>query len=186
MSDISSQPLLALIQSRGLLDDMQLDEVLQEYKRSGKPIGQILQDFSMLDSDTQLQIIADHLGTEVVSISDSDITQEVVEAIPAETARMYQCMPVALFGSTVRVVLADPLNPSTLDELGFTVSREIQLAVADPVAIEKAIQKHYGQESGSVSDILKELGADSDIARNAFGWPSQWPQGLPPRVESPD
>jgi len=39
------------------------------------------------------------------------------------------------------------------------------VVVADPAQIEKAINKHYGEESESVSDILKELGADADIAK---------------------
>ena len=54
MSDISSIPLLALIQERGLVDDLQLEEVAQEHTRSGKPVIQTLQDFGLLDLETVL------------------------------------------------------------------------------------------------------------------------------------
>ncbi|MBM3824124.1 MAG: type II secretion system protein GspE [Verrucomicrobia bacterium] len=164
MSEITSHPLLALIQSRGLIDDLQLDEVMQEHQRSGKDVGELLQDFGLMDTGTQLQIIAEHLGTEVVEVVHSEITPEVLATVPAETARMYQCLPVALYGDTVRLVLADPLNPSAIDELGFTVKYAIQQAVADPGQIQKAINKFYGQETDSIADILKELGADTDLA----------------------
>jgi type IV pilus assembly protein PilB len=166
MADISSHPLLGLIRDRALLDDMQLEEVVQEHGRSGKPVSQILQDFSLLDRDTQLQIIAEHLGTEVVPIREAEITKEVLATVPAATAKMYQCLPVAVFGSVVRLALADPLNPSILDELGFSVSKEIQVVVADPAAIEKAIERLYGAETGSesVNDILRQLGADKETA----------------------
>jgi type IV pilus assembly protein PilB len=63
------------------------------------------------------------------------------------------------------VALADPLNVSRVDELGFVVKKDIQLVVADPSQIEKAIEKYYPQEADSVADILKELGGDQDIAK---------------------
>ena len=165
MSDASSHPLLALIKERSLIDDMQLEEVTQEHSRSGKPLIQVLQDFGFLDLESILQIEADHLGTEVVRIRDSDLTEEIIKSLPSETARMYQCLPVAIFDGTVRVALADPLNPSVLDELGFVVGKEIQVVVADPAEIERAINKFYTEQSESVSDILKALGADQDIAK---------------------
>lgn len=167
MADGSSNPLLNLIRERSLLDDLQLDEVVQEHTRSGKPVGQILQDFGLMDLDTQLQIIAEHLGTEVVQIRESEITPDVLKTVPAATARMYLCLPVAVFGSVVRLALADPLNPSVIDELGFTVNKEIQVVVADPDKIQKAINNLYGGEGESVADVLKELGADTDIAKEA-------------------
>ena len=157
--------MLALLQERGLIDDMQLEEVSQELQRSGAPIIQILQDFGLLDMGTILQVLADHLHTEVVEIRDQDLSSEVISALPATAARMHQCVPVAVFDGTVRVALADPLNPSTVDELAYVTGREIQLVVADPASIEKAINKHYGNESESVSDVLKALGSDADIAK---------------------
>jgi type IV pilus assembly protein PilB len=165
MADVSSIPLLALIQERGLVDDLQLDEVVQEHTRSGKPPIQILQDFGLLDLETILQLVAEHLSTEVVELSDLDLAEDVLKTVPATAARMHQCLPVAVYGSTVRIALADPLNPAVVDELNYLTGKEVQVVVADPAQIEKAINKFYGQESESVGDILKELGADADIAK---------------------
>jgi type IV pilus assembly protein PilB len=165
MSEEISNPLLSLIKDRGLVDDLQYEEVLGEFKRSGKPAIQILQDFGVMDLDTILHVLADHLGTQVVTVNDRDITPEVVSSIPANSARMYQCMPVGLSGSTLQVALVDPLSPGRVDELGFVVKREMQLVVADPAAIQKALEKFYPEQSENVSDILKELGADAEIAR---------------------
>lgn len=165
MADLSSHPLLSLIRERGLIDDMQLEEVLAEHTRSGRPIGAILLDYGLMDSETQLQIIADHLGTEVVTIQESELTPDVIETIPAATARMYQCLPVAVFGNTVRVALMDPLNPAVIDELGFSIGKEVQLVVADPAQVDKLIQRHYAAEADGVGELLKQLGSDDEIAK---------------------
>jgi type IV pilus assembly protein PilB len=165
MSEALNNPLLQLIRERNLLDDLQLEEVLQEHGRSGKPLSQILQDFGLVDLDTQLQIQAEHLGTEVVHIRDSNLTPEILQSVPPATARMYQCLPLAVYDTTVQLALVDPLNPALVDELGFLIRKEINLVVADPNEIEKAINKFYGENTESVTDILKEIGADGEIAK---------------------
>ncbi len=168
MAEHISNPLLNLVKERGLIDDLQVDEVLQENNRNGKPVGQILNDFGILDTDSQLQIIADYLGTEVVQVQEIEITPEMLELIPATTARMYQCLPVADYGTTLRVALADPLNPGVVDELGFLVKKEIQVVVADPAQIEKLIGKLYPQKADtSFEDVLKELGIDKESGLEA-------------------
>jgi len=162
-----SNPLLDLIRSQGLLDDLQLGEVIEEHDRSGKPYSEILQDFGFLDMDTQLQLIANHLGTEVVQLNSLELTPEILSSIPADAARMYKCLPVAVYDSTVQLALCDPLNPGQIDELGYLIRKEIVQVVADPGEIERAVSKYYGDSQSSVADILKELGQDGDIAREA-------------------
>jgi type IV pilus assembly protein PilB len=167
MSESHSHPLLALIKERNLIDDLQLEEVLQEQTRTGKAIGEILHDFELVDADTQLQIIAEHLSTSVVNLEETEFTPELLATVPPSTARMYQCMPVGLYGSTLQVAVADPLNPAVLDEIGYIVGKEVQLVVANPAVIEKLISKFYGEGTESVGDILKELGSDVDLAKEA-------------------
>ena len=167
MQDYNSDPLLALIKERNLIDDLQLEEVQQEMARTGKPSGEILSDFGLVDTDTQLQIIADSLGTEVISLDSIEFTPDLLKNIPAGTPRMYQCVPVEDFGSAVRIAMANPMTPSAVDEISYIVRKEVQPVVADAKTIEKIISKYYGEDNEGVDDILKELGADSDIAKDA-------------------
>ena len=87
MADAASDPLLALIRERNLIDDLQLEEVSEEHTRTGQAIGAILNDMGFVDTYTQLQLIAEHLGTEVIEINDADLTPEVLKAIPADVAK---------------------------------------------------------------------------------------------------
>lgn len=165
MSEAHSDPLMALVKERGLIDDIQFEEVSQEQERTGKPFGEILKNFGLVDTDTQMQIVADYLGTEVVDLRSVSYTPELLKTVPSSTARMYQCVPVALFGSTLQVALGNPLNPSALDELGFIIRKDLAQVVADPAQIARVIDQQYGNETESVGDILKELGEDSEIAK---------------------
>jgi type IV pilus assembly protein PilB len=166
MADEILNPLLSLIKEQSLIDDLQFEEVVAEHKRAGTPVFQILQDFGIMDLDTILQLEANHLGAQVVSLTDMEFPQDLLKTIPANTARMYRCMPVAQADGTLQVAFEDPLNPARVDELGFIVRKEIQPVVANPVEIEKLIERFYGQDDGdNVSELLKQLGEDSEMAK---------------------
>ncbi len=166
MAEEISSPLLSLIKAQGLIDDLQYEEVTAEIKRSGTAPFQILQDFGILDLDSILQAMANHLATEVVSLRSLELPQDVLGAVPANTARTYRCIPVELNNGTLRVAFEDPLDPARVDEVAFVVKKDVQVVVANPAEIESAIEKYYGAEaSGDVAAILKELGADEEIAK---------------------
>src|SRR3954470_4707763 len=163
MAEEILNPLLALIKEQSLIDDLQFEEVVAEHKRAGTSVIQILQDFGIMDLDTILQIEANHLGVPVIALKDVQFSQELLKNIPSNTARMYRCIPVAQFDSTLQVAFEDPLNPSRVDELGYMVKKEIQPVIANPAEIEKLIDRYYGQDdSDNVTEILKQLGADAD------------------------
>jgi type IV pilus assembly protein PilB len=166
MAQEISDPLLSLIKERGMVDDLQYEEVVAEHQRNATPIIQILQDTGVMKLDDILHIMADTLGTEVVSLRDREFSPEILKTIPANVARMYKCVPVSVNNGTVHVALAEPLDPAKPDEIHFAIKRDVQVVVADPSEIEKTIDRLYGQdENENFSEILKELGSDADIAR---------------------
>jgi type IV pilus assembly protein PilB len=157
-----NNPILNLLREQGRLDDLQIEEVVQENAKSGKPVQQIIADAGYVSMPDTLRVIADHLGTEAVEISEADLTKEIIESIPAETARMYQCVPVAVYGSTVQVAFADPMNPEVVDQTAFASGKEIMPVVADPAQIMAILGKIYPDQAAGAgfADILKELGED--------------------------
>jgi len=166
MPEEISSPLLSLVREQGLIDDLQYEEVAAEIKRSGTPAIQLLQDFGIMRLEDVLHVMAENLGTEVISLRERELSPDLLKTIPANVARMYHCIHVALNNGTVQVALAEPLDPATADEIGFASKREVQVVVADPAEIEKAIERFYGQEENeNFADILKELGSDANIAR---------------------
>jgi type IV pilus assembly protein PilB len=155
--------LLTLIKEKVLLDDLQIEEVDQEQTRTGKPTSQILLDMGLMDMPTQLSVIAEQLGTEVVEPSEADIPKEAREALTGDVARTHQCIPINLYGDTLQVAFANPLNPEIVDQVAHAVGKEIMAVVADPAQILKLIDKLYAPLQDTFGDILKEMGADSDL-----------------------
>ncbi len=166
MAEEISNPLLSLIKEQGLIDDLQYEEVAAEHKRAGTPVGQILQDFGIMDLDAILETISNYMGAPVVQLKDVNFSPELLKVIPGNTARMYRCVPVGMTDSAIQVAFEDPLNPARVDEVSFIVKRDIQPAIANPADIAKTIDRFYGQDTNdSFSEILKELGSDEGIAK---------------------
>lgn len=158
----ANHPIISILRDSGLLDDLQVEGILQEHAKSAKPIQKIIADAGIVPMSDMLSAIANHLGTEVVEISEADLTKEVIESIPADAARMYQCVPVNVYGgTTVQVAFVDPLNPEAVDQVGFISKKEIMAVVADPAQILAVLNKIYPEQqsiaASDFSEILKEL-----------------------------
>lgn len=167
MPEAISNPLLALVKELGMLDDLQLEEVQEEVSRSGKPVSQVLASLELVPLDQQLDLMADHIGAEVMDLKAIEFSDELIQCVPATSARMYECIPVADWGDTIRVALADPLNLSVYDELAFLIKKEIQPVVADPAQVIDAVEKHYGAAGESMEDILDDIGKNRDLEDQA-------------------
>jgi type IV pilus assembly protein PilB len=115
-----------------------------------------------------LHVEATALGTEVVSLKDREISPDVLKLIPAKVAQMYKCLPVGFQNGMLQVALADPLDPAKSDEINFIAKRDVQIVVADPGEIQRAIERLYGQEENeSFAEILKELGDEKLVRETA-------------------
>src|ERR1041384_4593124 len=99
MAEDISDPLLSIIKEQGMIDDLQYEEVVAEHQRNATPVIQILQDTGVMKLDDILHVMASAIGSEVVALKDVDFTNDLVQAIPANVARMYHCVPVAANGS---------------------------------------------------------------------------------------
>jgi type IV pilus assembly protein PilB len=160
MFEAESSQLIEIVKRHGLVDERQLQEVTEEHARSGKSIAQVLQDFGIMDEPRLLELVAQELGTEYVDLEKTELAADVLQSIPASVARMYGAIPVRTEGNLVYVAVLDPLNPQVVDELAFVLGKDIHIVVAASDQIENALKKYFGEESQTMSELLKSLGDD--------------------------
>ena len=104
----------------------------------------------------------------VITLKDGKFQQREVQVL-----KRSETMMVLAGGVQVgeQVALADPLDPAKSDEINFIAKRDVQIVVADPGDIQRAIERQYGQEDNeSFAEILKELGDEKRVLEaNADG-----------------
>ena len=86
MEGTLTSPLLNLIAERQLADSLDLEGIQGEHNLSGESINKLLNDQGVLDMASQLELMAEYLGTDVIDVTAIDFTQELLDLIPLETA----------------------------------------------------------------------------------------------------
>src|SRR6266403_5677926 len=148
---------------QNVLQPSQADDVLNEATLNGKTIAQAMVDGGFVNECAFYQTIADALGTEYVDLKDEEIPPAVLKSIPSGLARLHRALPIGLSGKTLRVALVDPLDPRTAEDLRFALGKDVDVVVAATERIEERIKEHYGTDTSSMEEILKQLGDAGEL-----------------------
>jgi len=150
--------------NNGLMEEAQFQEIEDEHLRTGKSFFLLLVDFGVVENDSLLEIIAVHLDSYVVNLSELELEKEVVNILSPEQARAYGVIPIKLTDDgTIFLAASNPLNYQISEELNFILGKNVKLAVATEKQIEIALEKYY--PSKSLNDILSDL--EVDVSDNA-------------------
>jgi type IV pilus assembly protein PilB len=147
-----------LFVEQGLLDRSQVEDVLLEATENGKPIAEAIVNQGIVDEQGFYQTIADALGTELIDLASLEIPPEILRLIPTGLARLHGALPVGLADNAIKVALADPLDAQAVEDLRFALGRDIQVVVAPTAQIEERLRRHYGEDTSTMEEILKQLG----------------------------
>ena len=147
-----------LFVEQGLLDRSQVEDVLLEATENGKPIAEAIVNQGIVDEHGFYQTIADALGTELIDVASLEIPPEILRLIPTGLARLHGALPVGLADNAVKVALADPLDAQAVEDLRFALGRDIHIVIAPTAQIEERLRRHYGEDTSTMEEILKQLG----------------------------
>ena len=142
----------------GVLQASQAEDVLDEVELNGKTVPQAMIDGGFIDEPGFYQTIANGLGTDLIDLNERDIRPEILRLIPSGLARLHGALPVEMSGTTLRVALVDPFDLHAAEDLRFALGKDIHVVVSPADQIEDLIKQHYGTDTTSMEDVLKQLG----------------------------
>lgn len=158
-----------VIKSANLLDDAQLEELNESHLHTGKSLADAVVDSSVVERGAILDAIANFLGYDYLAELPKAVPEHVASAVRASVARMYAVVPYEVDDTSISLLAKDPFNPSIIDDLTFTLNKDITIVVCNPEKIDELINATYGEEDSSIDDILGDLGetfeeADDDLS----------------------
>jgi len=155
---MDNNQVIDLFTSRGMVDRGLAEDIRAEILNSGKVLPQILADFQIISTPDDLwAIVASELGADLIDLSRWTPPNELLALVPAGMARLHGALPVNFTAEGLQVVLVDPLNPQTVEDLRFALGKEIIVAVAPDYLVEKKINECYGGEGKAMEELLKQL-----------------------------
>jgi type IV pilus assembly protein PilB len=140
----------------------QLQRAINEINHgSGPPLSSALVLHGVIDENAIVQALKKEFGVPGVNLDEFEIAREVLKEVPSELANKHTLVPVALAGNELTVAMADPGNVYAIDELRFQNGRRIQVVVAPPSQIRKALEKYY-VTSITFEEVADQLGFDPE------------------------
>jgi type IV pilus assembly protein PilB len=146
-----------------VLESSQAEDVLSEVELNGKTVAQAMIDGGFIDEQGFYQTIANGLGTDLIDLTERDIPPEILRLIPSGLARLHGALPVEMSGTTLRVALVDPFDLHAAEDLRFALGKDIHVVVSPSDQIEDLIKQHYGTDTTSMDEVLKQLGQAGEL-----------------------
>ena len=143
----------------------QVQEGLQMQATRRLPIGQILVELGYVTDEDISQGLAAQAGMETLDLESRDFPDEVINILPAETAQAYQVFPLNYDEptNTLTVALKSADNFRAIDDLRMLMGYTVKPVIADPKQVESLINRYYGENEESLSDLISELAKDPKL-----------------------
>lgn len=133
-----------LLVKAGVISDAQLQLALQEQRRWGGKLGDILVRMQFLSEDVFVRALSKQLGMPRADLA-RPIPLEALAKVPAYVAESYEVLPLALAdeGRALVVATSDPLNVAALDALRAMLDLRLVVHVAGAGALRALISRLY-------------------------------------------
>ena len=115
-------------------------------------------------------LLAKEFNIPLISLQDLNISDEVKELLSRDDAKKNCFFPIALNNGQLELAIADPMNMDAVDDLSHVLKIPIDVRLATPDAINRAIDEHYGVDT--YKDVIGDMGSEdagSSIAGLATG-----------------
>ncbi len=160
----------------GSLTAEHLKWALDEQKKTGKRLGEMLIHLQLITEGQMAQGLASQLGVKYVELASLPIDAALTQLVPESLARRHLVMPIEIHHKKVTMAMVDPLDYQAINDLRFYTGMAIHPVIASRSDILDAIGKYYGGgisgakeisgfEKGPVEttvDVLSDL-SESDI-----------------------
>ena len=147
-----------IIKGAKLLEPAQLDELNESHLHTGKSLADAVIDSEVVERGQILAAVAEYLGYEYLATPPNKVEENIASCVRASAARMYAVVPYKVSDTSVSLLAQDPFNPAIIDDLTFTLNKDITIVVCNPEHIDSLLIATYGEEDSSIDDILGDLG----------------------------
>lgn len=148
----------------------QLEWGINEQKRTGKKIEEVLVQKGIITEEDILGVLEIQLGIPYMNLEQYDIDYNIASIIPENLARRYTVIAVGMDNKKLKVAMKDPLNMFALDDLKLGTKRDIIPIIASERGILNVINQIYTSErtKNIVSQVelqMKEKQKKQDVVK---------------------
>ncbi|HOW42568.1 MAG TPA: hypothetical protein P5110_07190 [Candidatus Omnitrophota bacterium] len=132
-----------LLIEQGIINSVQLEKALAFQVDHGGLIGEILVNHGFAKEEDIAQALTIQYGFPYLPLGSYEISQEILDVVPAQIVKQYQLVPVDKIGNNLTVGMVNPLNGKAIEDVEAATGCTVQLFVCTLSDVKNAIQKYY-------------------------------------------
>lgn len=157
-----------ILLERGLIDVDQLNSALAHQRQWGMRLGTALVAKGFIAEGMLTRVLAESLGIPMVDLSRIAVDAKALQAVPRRIAEQYDVFPISVREQAkgrrlLLLAMADPLNATAIDEIGFTTDTIVKPAIAQISSLEQAIRRYYYGEHLDVAPLAMRKKGTADL-----------------------
>jgi MSHA biogenesis protein MshE len=157
-----------LLVSQGLMTDEQLNSALEEQKRNGRKLGQVVMESGYVSEDVIAKTLAKQLKAPYVDLKSFTPQPDLIKLLPESAARRHRAIVLDVQDDLLVVGFSDPTDLTAFDEITRIVRRDILAAVVLKSQLLATIDRVY-RRTEEISGLAKELTDDMSTDIGEFG-----------------
>ena len=166
----STKRLGELLLEAGAITQAQLDDALEEQKRTGKRLAQIFIDRGLLARGEAGRWLALQQGYEYVNLTAEPIDIHIARLLPEPFIRRLMALPIRQEGKSLVVAMADPSDILAIDEISQATGLRVQPVFTTESDLEWALAQLFDDVAGKISKAASQVDAiEFGQARNGEG-----------------
>ncbi len=126
-----------------LLTAEQLESALELQRRQGGKLGEILVNQGLVKAEELAAVLSLQLNMPLIDLKRHMVEPNVLQLIPEDMARKHTLIPLDVVGNSLVVVMADPGDIRTIEDIKAQAKMRVEVALGIPSDIEQAIDLNY-------------------------------------------
>jgi hypothetical protein len=137
----------AILLESGRISQQDVDRVLDYQRTHGGFFGQAIIALGILSREEIDWALASQFDLPFIFPNPDAVDREAAMLVPADWALAHLAVPIVKAGKSLTVVVADPLDADSLEDLHARTGYEVEMALASASRIRELIRSIYGDGS---------------------------------------
>jgi len=173
------EKLVTLLTDEGLVSKSVLQAATEESKETKKPLFALLSEKNIIDDEMLTHATAQISGVPYVNLTNSMISQQVLDMLPEDVAERFMAVPLAEIQNRLAVAMVDASNVQAVDYLSSLIERPLKIFMAseggirhvldqyrtDLSSVDAAAEVSKQEAENEETNSIKTIVQDSPISR---------------------
>lgn len=161
----TQEKLVSLLSEEGLVNKDVLKAAVEESQTTKEPLFALLTERHVIDDEMLTHAIAQVSGVPYVNLTNSLISQQVLDLVPEDIAERFMAVPLAEVQNRLAVAMVDASNVQAVDYLANRIERPLKVFMASEAGVRHVLDQ-YRTDLSTIDAAAEESEQEAESAEN--------------------